>query len=540
MAGVIGGKTHGVAKGVRLHTVRIGGCVGGSPSGRFVAAMDWIAANAVRPAVVNLSTQSLPNLAVDAATHHLINSGITVVGSAGNGRLNACDFSPSRLAGVITVGGLSPFHSVWDDPAGGRGSSVGVCVDLFAPAEAINSAHHSSDTAEGQASGTSYSTAFVTGAVARYLQRFPQASPALVQATLINEATRDKITNPQGSPNLMLYLDQAGPGNDGYGHRGADVNGDGHDDIVSFERGAPADVYVALSTSSGFGPRTRWHEYFSAGNEIPMLGDVNGDGRDDLITFTRGTSADVYVALSTGSAFGPAQQLWHTWFGAGNETPAVGDFNGDGRADIATFTRGSTGDVYVATSDGTKFVGTAVKWSDDFAAGSAVPMVGDFDCNGVDDIVSFERGVNGVVSVAIASGGRFTSAQVWLRGFATGTRVPAVGDFNGDGCDDVVEFFRGSWPRVQVALSVAVPFPYNSRTFAPATTWHSDFAAWVAVPGVGDFTGEGRDDIVAFGRGYGADVHVATATTSNQFSLTSKWQESFAVGGEVPMPASMW
>ncbi|WP_144121077.1 S8 family serine peptidase [Catellatospora sichuanensis] len=540
MAGVIGGKTHGVAKGARLHTVRIGPCVGDAPSGRFITAMEWIAANAARPAVVNLSTQSWSNLAVDASTHGLINRGITVVGTAGNGRRNACDFSPSRLAGVITVGGLSPFRNVWDDPEGGQGSSVGVCVDLFAPAEGINSAHHSSDTADGQASGTSYSTAFVTGAVARYLQRFPQASPAVVQSMLLNEATRDKITDPQGSPNLILYLDRAGPGNDGYGDRGADVNGDGRHDIVSFERGASADVYVALSTGSGFGPRTRWHEYFSAGNEIPLLGDVNGDGRDDLITFTRGTSADVYVALSTGSAFGPAQQLWHTWFAAGNETPAVGDFNGDGRADIATFTRGSTADVYVATSDGTRFVGTAVKWSDDFAAGDAVPMVGDFDCNRVDDVVSFQRGTAGAVSVATSSGNSFRSAVTWLRGFATGTHVPAVGDFNGDGCDDVVEFYRGTWPQVQVALSATVPFPYNSRTFAAPTTWHTDFAAGVDVPGVGDFTGEGRDDIIAFGRGYGADVHVAPATTSNRFWSSSRWHESFAIGGEVPMPASMW
>lgn len=539
MAGVVGGKTHGVAKGVRLHTVRIGGCVFGSTSGRYIAGMEWIAVNAVRPAVVNVSLQSLPNLAIDAATHGVINRGITVVGSAGNSRLNACDFSPSRLAGVITVGGLGPFRDVWEDPDDGRASGFGACVDLLAPAASITSAHHADDNAEGQASGTSYSTAFVTGAAARYLQRFPQASPALVQATLTNEATRDGIADPQGSPNLMLYLDQAGPGNDGYAHRGADVNGDGHDDIVSFERGDSADVYVALSTSSGFGTRTRWHQYFSAGNEIPLLGDVNGDGRDDLVTFTRGASAFVYVALSTGSAFGPAQQLWHTWFAPGNETPAVGDFNGDGRADIATFTRGSSADVYVATSDGARF-GAAVRWSDHFAAGSAAPMVGDFDCNGIDDIVSFERGDNGAVSVAIAAGGRFTAAQVWLRGFATGTAVPAVGDFNGDGCDEVVEFLRGTWPRVRVALSVAVPFPHHTRTFAAPTTWHSAFAAGVAVPGVGDFTGDGRDDIVSFGRGYGADVHVAQATTGNQFSFTRKWHESFAIGGEVPMPSSMW
>jgi hypothetical protein len=538
MAGVIGGKEHGVAKGVRLHTVRIGGCIGSPDSADYLLAADWIAANAARPAVVNLSAQTWSNLAVDAATHGLINRGITVVAAAGNAKLNSCDFSPSRLDRVITVGALGPFHVLWDDPERDLGTSVGVCVDLFAPGSGIQAAFHTSDTAQAQAGGSSIATAFVTGAVARYLQRFPQASPALAQATLVNEATRDRIVDPMGSPNLMLYTDRDGPGNDGFAATGSDVNGDGRDDIVSFERGTNADVHVALSNGSSFGPASRWHEYFSAGNEIPLLGDVNGDGRDDLVTFTRGASADVYVALSTGEAFGPAQQLWHSWFAAGNETPVVGDFNGDGRDDIATLTRGTTAHVYVAMSDGSKF-GASTLWSDRFAFGAAAPMVGDFDCNGRDDLVAFHRGTTGEVTVAISSGGRFATASTWRTGFATGARTPAVGDFNGDGCADIVEFSRGDSGRAQVALSVAGPAPFTWRSFATPATWHSNFAGGVALPGVGDFTGEGRSDIASFARGYGANVHVAQSAGSS-FLFGRVWHSRFAVGTAVPMPSSNW
>ncbi|WP_153263718.1 hypothetical protein [Nonomuraea phyllanthi] len=49
------------------------------------------------------------------------------------------------------------------------------------------------------------------------------------------------------------------------------------------------------------------------------MADVNGDGKDDVVTFTRGTLNDVYVALSTGTAFG-AGVKWHDFFGLNGET----------------------------------------------------------------------------------------------------------------------------------------------------------------------------------------------------------------------------
>src|SRR5581483_496336 len=142
-----------------------------------------------------------------------------------------------------------------------------------------------------------------------------------------------------------------------------DFNGDGKADLATFTRGSTGDVYVALSTGSGFvGTGWKWHDNFCFGTEIPLIGDFNGDGKDDLATFTRGSSGDVYVALSTGSGFVGTGWKWHDAFCFGSETPLVGDFNGDGKADLATLTRGTSGDVYVALSNGSGFVGTADKW----------------------------------------------------------------------------------------------------------------------------------------------------------------------------------
>ncbi|MFF0177452.1 DUF2961 domain-containing protein, partial [Micromonospora profundi] len=156
----------------------------------------------------------------------------------------------------------------------------------------------------------------------------------------------------------------------------SDANGDRRDDAIDFTRGATADVLTSLSDGTRFVPDSRpWNDFFAVDAEIPLTGDVNGDGRADIITFTRGDNADVYVGLSTGTGFA-AGVKWHDFFAVGTEIPAVGDVNGDGRTDIITFTRGAAADVYVALSTGSGF-GPGVKWHDHFALGDEFPAVGD-------------------------------------------------------------------------------------------------------------------------------------------------------------------
>jgi hypothetical protein len=303
---------------------------------------------------------------------------------------------------------------------------------------------------------------------------------------------------------------------------------------VTFTRGSAADVYVSLSTGSGFsGSGVKWHDFFAVGNEIPLVGDFNGDGRDDIVTFTRGTTGDVYVALSNGSSFVGNSVRWHASFAFGSEIPAVGDFNGDGRDDIATFTRQNTADVFVALSNGSSFVGNGVRWHDVFAINWDIPMVGDFNGDGRDDIAAFTRGAAADVLVALSSGSAFGARTLWHSFFALGAETPLVGDFNGDGRDDIACFTKGSTADVFVATS-------NGSSFVgQGVVWHSAFGFTTEVVGGGDFTGDGRDDLVSFTRGSAADAHVA-ASTGVAFGSRVKWHDFFAVGTEVPQPGSLW
>ncbi len=309
----------------------------------------------------------------------------------------------------------------------------------------------------------------------------------------------------------------------------SDVNDDDRDDAVLFTQGAAADVLTARSTGTAFGAAAKAHDFFSVDGEIPRTGDVDGDGRADVITFTRGPAADVYVALATGSGFG-ASAKWHDFFAVDAEYPEVGDVNGDGLADLITFTRGAAADVFVALSTGTGF-GPGVKWHDHFAVGTERPAVGDFDGDGRDDIVTFVGGTSGDVYVSLSNGAAFVQdGWRWHDNFAVGTEIAGTGDVNGDGRDDVVTFTRGSAADVFVSLSDGTRFVQN------AWKWHDFFAAGTEAPGIADVDGDGRADILTFTRGTAADVWAALSSGS-AFGASAKWHDQFATGNQIPRPS---
>ncbi|GAA3336874.1 hypothetical protein GCM10020358_11090 [Amorphoplanes nipponensis] len=205
VAGTVGGNSYGVAKGVQLVAVRVLDCEGSGTTAQVAAGIDWVTANAVKPAVANMSLGGGADTALDNAVRASIASGVSYAIAAGNGlfglfALDACTQSPARVDTAITVSATN------SSDAKPSWANRGTCVDVFAPGISITSAWSTSDTATNTISGTSMATPHVTGAAALYLATHPGDSPAQVHSAVVAAATAGVVTSPgSGSPNRLLY-----------------------------------------------------------------------------------------------------------------------------------------------------------------------------------------------------------------------------------------------------------------------------------------------------------------------------------------------
>ena len=207
VAGIIGGTTYGVAKGVTVVPVKVLDCDGSGSTSTVVGGINWVIADHVAgtPAVANLSLGGTIDPTLDAAVNALIADGVTVVVAAGNEADNTCNYSPSRVSAAITVAASDRF----DDDA--TFSNFGPCNDLFAPGVNVLSTWFTSDSATATLSGTSMASPHVAGAVARYLQSNPSATPAQVWTALDAATTKGAMSECCGDPDKLLYVDGAPP-----------------------------------------------------------------------------------------------------------------------------------------------------------------------------------------------------------------------------------------------------------------------------------------------------------------------------------------
>ncbi len=286
-----------------------------------------------------------------------------------------------------------------------------------------------------------------------------------------------------------------------------DFNGDGLDDIIGFGN---ASTYVSLATSTGFQSAQHWISDFTydvAGWRVEknprLVGDVNGDGKDDIVGFA---NTSTVVSLSTGNSFKTAE-TWvnefsyeiHDW--RINEHPRfLADVNGDGKDDIVGFYKNGT---LVSLSTGTSFQ-TPKNWVSDYslAAGWRVDInpriLADVNGDGKDDIVGFG---NASTVVSLSTGSSFQSPQTWISdySYAAGWRVDKnpriLADVNGDGKDDIVGFANTS---TVVSLS-------TGTSFKTAETWIDKYSYEIHSWDVNrnprflqDINSDGMADIIAF------------------------------------------
>lgn len=554
VAGTLGGSSYGVAKAVRLVAVRVLDCSGGGTTEQVINGVNWVRTNARFPAVANMSLGGGIQPELDQAVRDAIGAGVTFVLASGNFGTDACNVSPARVGEAITV------NSADSVDTRAPTSDYGTCTDLFAPGVGITSAWHTSDTASQTISGTSMASPHVAGAAALWLSQHPNDTPAQVAAGLTGSATPDAVVNPgTGSPNRLLFT---GALTEPVPAAAPDVTGDLRTDLALVGGNGWNTIPVAASTGTGAftvsnGSSPSFAALTQATGARTVSGDFNADGRADLAVTGGPGWTTVATALSTGngafSVVTAAVGDFAGWSQAADVRVVPGDFNGDRRTDIALVPGPNTPwwftqPVAFSNGDGTyRITNTPLN---DFAGWAQVPggqvAAGDFNNDGRTDL-ALTPGPDTpwwyTQPVAFSNGdGTFAVTNASLPDFAGWAQVPRVrlltGDFNADGRTDLT-LVPG--PNTPWWYTQPVAFSNGNGTFTTTNTPLSDFAGWAQVPGgrvvPGDFNGDGRTDLTLTAgpnTPWWYTMPTALANGDGTFAVTNPAHADFAGWAQVP------
>jgi RHS repeat-associated protein len=272
---------------------------------------------------------------------------------------------------------------------------------------------------------------------------------------------------------------------------------------------APVNTFGQWDWNSG----ANWSGY----DIVP--GDFNGDGKLDFLRHGRyGTSLPDYLCLSSGTSFTctlvASAGAWNNW------GVLVGDFNGDGKSDIYlhALVTGTTDRMGLSTGSGF----TQWTWTSGADWASYKVTVGDFNGDGKTDILrtGYDANYYQAKWLALSTGSSFTQwTWTWNSGVYSYDGCPnpniRVGDFNGDGKDDIVEY-RGeggcwmdlggfgslTWQDSGIFVSLATGTGFEVNTWSLATEqWYAttflepNGYAYSRVI-VGDFNADGKADLL--------------------------------------------
>jgi len=249
-----------------------------------------------------------------------------------------------------------------------------------------------------------------------------------------------------------------------------DVDGDGdREPLVLGEAEGGVGVVVVQDREHA----ERWATLPTTLNRV-LVGDVDGDERDDLVLLSPGRGfLEVAAALSTGAGFAEPVD-WGSLpsrFGQQGRF-AMADYTGDGRADVAAVGAPGAGvDVQVLVSDGERF-GAAEEWAASTTWEWAEIKLGrgDFDGDDRADLVVLGQPDSGGIDLRVltSTGAGFAANRRWasVPGFDWDTMKLVVGDFDGDGRDDLGELGTPATGGVDVRV-----FRSEGDTFAEHEGW---------------------------------------------------------------------
>ena len=271
--------------------------------------------------------------------------------------------------------------------------------------------------------------------------------------------------------------------------------------------------------------------------------DINGDGFGDFAL----VAGPGWTTIPVGFYSGPTAAVttvndfvsnFPGWAAIGKTV--MGDFNGDGLADLAVTGVSGWTSLPVAFSTGidglfnvtNQSILNFAEWA--AAANVLLPAAGDFDGDGLADIAL--AGATGWTTLPVAyskGDGSFTVTNV---GNSSSTTFDSLiqnsrlrptlltGDFDGDGRTDLAlvggtNSSGAAWTTIPIAFATATRGAFNlvQKTVANFPTWATQHAYAVA----GDFDGDGRSDIALTGAPTWSTVPIAYSNGDGTFAVTN-------------------
>ncbi len=292
----------------------------------------------------------------------------------------------------------------------------------------------------------------------------------------------------------------------------ADLNGDGHLDLVTAGSYAGGQLDVRLGNGNGTFQAASVMDFVADGVDTLATGDVNGDGKVDVaLASTYGKDdagvSTVSILLGNGDGTMGAQVSYPT--DDYPEQVLLSDLNGDGDLDLCVATGGNGGlDVLLNRGDGTFSPSVA------YAKGHGLWAVATGDLNGdkkPDLVTAYADSAQAAVLLNGGDGGVATFSSPTAIALPASPRALAVGDVNGDGKLDLVA----------VGSEVYVLLGKGDGTFGSATTYAAGTEP--SAVAIGDLDGDGHPDLVVTNGGSGS-VSVLFGNGDGTF----QWQVVFA------------
>ncbi len=270
-------------------------------------------------------------------------------------------------------------------------------------------------------------------------------------------------------------------------YNAGDFNGDGRDDVLLQHGNGTITDWLGQANGGFFSNHAAANHVLPAAWHVVGVADFNGDGRDDILLRNDSGSVTNWLGQPNGSFSGnqsvgsyPLPLAWHV--------AGMGDFNGDGRDDVLLRHDSGTITEWLGQADG-GFHSNHTTATYDLASQWHVEGTGDFNGDGREDVLL--RHDNGAVTnwLGQANGGFLSNHGTANYALPTAWNVLGIGDFNGDGRDDVLLRHQDGAITNWLGQSEGAFFSNHvSAAYSLPSGWD--------VASIGDFNGDGRDDVL--------------------------------------------